>query len=184
MKKDKQIIKHLLQNKTNYIFIPLQVHDDFQILEHSKYNNIEEFIKEVLLSFSKTNRNDLKLLFKHHPMDRGIKNYTKYINELSSELNIGDHVISIYEGHIPTLLKNSKGCLTVNSTVGLSSLYHKVKTKVIGKAIYKLDGICYDKDLNEFWIDDNFSFDYEEFKIFYNYLKIKTQINDSFYKKY
>lgn len=35
-----------------YYFVPLQTHNDFQILKHSRYRSIEKFILEVLESFA------------------------------------------------------------------------------------------------------------------------------------
>ena len=42
--------------------------------------------------------------------------------------------------------------ITINSTVGLSSLYHGIPTLTLGKAIYDIDGLtCKGMKLDEFW---------------------------------
>src|SRR5574344_2517357 len=88
-----------------YYFVPLQTYNDFQLRVHSNYNSIEEFIKEVLMSFSKFAPGDKYLVFKHHPMDRGKKNYKKYIMFYAKQYGIKDRVVITWDVHLPTLLK-------------------------------------------------------------------------------
>ena len=47
------------------------------VIIHSKYNSIEEFIEEVLISFSKFAKKDKFIFIKHHPVDREEKIITK-----------------------------------------------------------------------------------------------------------
>lgn len=72
------------ENELNnqYYFVPLQTYNDFQLRAHSDYNSIEEFIQEIIISFSKYAPKNTYLVFKHHPMDRGkriIKNISIFI---------------------------------------------------------------------------------------------------------
>ena len=167
--------------KKKYYFVPLQTHTDSQVIVHSDYDSIEEFIEEVLISFSKYARQDKYLFFKHHPVDRGRKNYYKTISSLSKEFKIYSRVRILYDVHLPSLLKNAIGTIVINSTVGLSSLYHKTPVKCMGKAIYDFEGITAKNiSLNNFWnseleVDSNF---YLKFR---SYLIKETQINDNFY---
>lgn len=179
-KRDQRVMSNLWKLKTKYYFVPLQVHDDFQVKTHSKYNSIESFIKEVVDSFAEHAPKKSVLVIKHHPMDRGIKEYRNFIRGLAVSLDIKERIIFIHEGSIPSILRNSVGCITINSTVGLSSIYHKVKTKVMGKSLYKLEGCHFSDSLDLFW-KTPFKVDSRLFFNFYAYLKEKTQINDSFY---
>jgi len=163
-----------------YYFVPLQTHGDFQILQHSSYNTIEEFIKEVLTSFSQNAQKDKFIVFKHHPVDRGRKNHAKYIKNIAYILGIKDRVIITWDVHLPTCLKNAMGTIIINSTVGLSSLYHKTPTICLGEAIYDIEGLTTNTTIDEFW--ENYTeVDYELFKKYRRYLINTTQVNSNFY---
>lgn len=55
----------------NYIFLPLQVHDDTQILIHSpQIKKMEDFIRKVYTAIEKVNERENKnyyLVLKEHP---------------------------------------------------------------------------------------------------------------------
>jgi len=165
-----------------YYFVPLQTRDDFQLKIHSDFDSIEVFIKHVLLSFSKNAPKGKSIVIKHHPMDRGRIDYSKFIADLSQDLNIANRVKVVHDVHLPTLLKNAIGTITINSTVGLSSLYHETPVICLGRAMYDIEGLtAKGVDLDEFWSLDlqvNKGL-YKKFRI---YLVKNTQVNMSFYK--
>lgn len=68
---DKNLLSGLLNKGAAYFFVPLQSPEDSQISLHSPYTHIEEFINEVMSSFSKNADKHSELLFKQHPMSRG-----------------------------------------------------------------------------------------------------------------
>ncbi|MFV0482082.1 MAG: capsule biosynthesis protein [Campylobacteraceae bacterium] len=176
-----EILSTILSKK--YFFVPLQTNSDFQVRQHSNFKDIKDFIVLVLESFAKNASKFDYIIFKHHPLDRGRKNYTKLIYNLSKKLCVEKRVIVAHEINIPTALKNAKGTVTINSTVGLSSLYHETPTITLGKAIYNIDGLtCKSISIDQFWsclIIPNA----ELFKKFRAYLIKNSQVNSSFYGK-
>jgi len=166
--------------RKNYFFVPLQTYNDFQVRIHSDFESMEGFIKTVMESFAKNAPKDVFLVIKHHPMDRGRKDYKKYIHTLAEKYNIKKRVIVIYDLHLPTLLKYTKGTVTINSTVGLQAMYHNSPVKVLGEAIYDIDGLADQKSLDEFW-KNPLKPDKMLFKNFRQFLIDNTQINGSFY---
>jgi capsular polysaccharide export protein len=164
-----------------YFFVPLQTHGDFQIQTHSNYENIEEFIKEVLTSFAKYSQKDTLLIFKHHPVDRGRKNHAKYIRNIAYNLGIKDRIIITWDVHLPTFLKHAVGTIVINSTVGISSLYHHTPTICLGEAIYDIEGLTSRNiSIDDFW--ENYTeVDSELFRKYKAYLIKTTQINSNFY---
>ena len=165
-----------------YYFMPLQVGDDFQLKIHSDFDSIEACSKQVLLSFSRHAPKDKKIIIKHHPMDRGRADYSKFIIDLSDKLKITDRVIVVHDVHLPTLLKNAIGTITINSTVGLSSLYHETPVIYLGRAMYDIEGLtAKDVDLDGFWSLD-LQVNKGLYKKFRVYLVKNTQVNMSFYK--
>ncbi len=173
--------KILDKHRDNYYFIPLQTYNDFQIREHSNFASIAEFIEVCLRSFAKFAPAQTQLLIKHHPMDRGRKNYTKFIQSLAKKLEITERVITVHDLHLPSCLKNAIGTVTINSTVGISSLYHRTPTITLGNAIYDIEGLtCKNMSLDDFWerYKEPDEALFEKFRV---YLIEQTQLNGSFY---
>ncbi len=178
--KFEKVFKKKYKNK--YYLVPLQTYNDSQVINHSRYNSIEEFIEEVLISFSKFAKEDKFIFIKHHPVDRGRKNYYKKISFISKKLNIESRVKILYDVHLPTLLKNAISTVVINSSVGFSSLHHRTPVLCLGKAIYDIDGLTAKNiNLNDFW-NTELKFNYDNYLKFRYYLISETQINDSFYK--
>jgi len=164
-----------------YYFVPLQTHNDFQILQHSHYRSIEKFIIEVLESFARHAPRDTYLMFKHHPVDRGRKNYKRFIREQADLLGIKARIIVVHDVHLPTCLKHAVGTVTINSTVGLTSVAYGIPTITLGDAIYDIEGLTNrGTALRKFWHSHKKpdAALYERFK---QYLVQNTQLNGSFY---
>lgn len=134
-----------------YFIVALQVHNDSQVRVHSDYNDVEEFIIEVLESFADNAPKDKHLVFKHHPMDRGYRHYGHLLRTHTAALGIADRVHYICDVHFPTLMKHSIGLVTINSTSGLQSLFHEKPVKLLGRAIYALPKLTYQGGLDQFW---------------------------------
>ena len=177
-KKYLPLIENELSNR--YFFVPLQTYNDFQILQHSGYRSVEKFIIEVIESFATHTKNDF-LIFKHHPVDRGRKDYKEFIMTQAMDYDIQSRVIVLYDTYLPTLLQNAKGTVTINSTVGLSSLYHGTPTITLGNALYDIEGLtAKGMKLEEFW-KKQVSPDMKLLKKYRAYLIRNTQLNGSFY---
>ena len=164
-----------------YYFVPLQTHNDFQVLQHSNYRSIEKFIIEVLESFAHHAPKDTYLVFKHHPVDRGRKNYKSFIVEQAELLNIEKRVHTVHDVYLPDCLKHAIGTITINSTVGLSAIGHNIPTITLGDAIYDIKGLTSKGiSLRKFW-NQHKKPDAELYKKFRQYLIQTTQLNGSFY---
>ncbi len=163
-----------------YFFVPLQTHNDFQILQHSGYGSIEKFIIEVLESFAKNTKDEL-IIFKHHPIDRGRKNYKDFILNQSKELAITSRVLVVHDLYLPALLTHAKGTVTINSTVGLSSIFYGTPTITLGRAVYDMVGLTNKNiSLNDFWTQ-HVAPDAELARKFKQYLIQTTQLNGHFF---
>ncbi|WP_114800423.1 capsular biosynthesis protein [Moraxella canis] len=172
-----RLIKHSSQQ---YFLVSLQVHNDSQITHHSDYQDVTEFIEIVLKSFAVHAPKHTQILFKHHPLDRGHRDYKAFIQALSDLYQIQGRAHYGCDMHLPSLIRHSIGMITVNSTTGLQSIYHKKPTKVMGRALYDIDGLTDQKPLDEFWTDP-VAPDHEFYLKFREYLIEQTQLNGSFY---
>ncbi|PIR34243.1 MAG: capsular biosynthesis protein [Alphaproteobacteria bacterium CG11_big_fil_rev_8_21_14_0_20_44_7] len=166
--------------KTDYFLVPLQLGRDWQIREHSDFSDIHDFIEFVVRSFAKNAAKNQRLLFKNHPLDNGLLEVQKSVEKFAMKYDIAKRVEFIDGGHLPSLLDNCKGVITVNSTAGLSAIHHAAPTIALGDAIYNIEGLVNKCGLDEFWKKAKKPSRtlYEKFR---NYISYKTQINGSFY---
>lgn len=175
-------IKEQLFNR--YYFVPLQVHNDVQVRIFSPYNDVADFIREVLTSFAKHAPKDTYIVLKHHPIDIGYRNYSTLIRNLSEELRIKNRVIYIKSGDVFALIKGCIGCVVINSTVGMSALLNLKPVKVMGTAVYDKEGLTYQGFLDNFWKDaQNYRVDARLVEKFKFLVIERALINGSLYHK-
>ncbi|PID60213.1 MAG: capsular biosynthesis protein [Gammaproteobacteria bacterium] len=166
----------------NYFVVPLQVHCDMQVVVHSDYNSIEHFIGEVLDSFCRHAPDNKAIVFKHHPMDRGYTDYSALFDNLVGELGLAGRVFYVHDVDLPQLLRHAEGSILINSTVGLSSLFHGTPVKVLGKAIYDIPGLTAQEELAEFWSSTK-RVDAEFYGEFRKWLVQRNQLNGNLYRR-
>ena len=175
--------KLVLDRKDQFFFVPLQTHNDFQVLQHSGYGSIEKFIIEVIDSFSRYADKKHTLLFKHHPVDRGRRDFSAFIDKQTQRYNVEERVNIVHDLNLPTILQNAKGTITINSTVGLSSIYHNTPVITLGYALYDIKGLT-NKGvaLKDFWQQQTKP-DKVLFEKYQRYIVYNSQLNASFYGK-
>lgn len=164
-----------------YWFVPLQVHCDFQLL-HSPYGEVLEFVEDALDTFIAHADPTEHIVFKHHPMDRPYREYTRYFRDLARKRGVEGRLHYVHDLHLPTLLKHARGTITINSTVGLSSIHHATPVKVMGTAVYDMPGLTFQGTLPEFLADPGTT-DRRLYHAFRRYLLHVNQINGSFYRR-
>lgn len=133
-----------------YYAVPLQVHSDTQIIRCSDFKSIEEFIVMVVDSFERFAPADTKLVFKVHPMDRGYKDYRDLLNGLDQRLG-GGRILYVDRVSLPIFLDHAIGLVNINSSVGISGLSHQLPVMVLGTAVYDLEELTFQGDLDSFW---------------------------------
>lgn len=166
-----------------FFFLPLQVYNDAQVLVHANVGGVEGFIHSVLHSFAHHAPSEDLLVLKHHPMDRGYRDYTRLIASLTKKLGLCGRVLYIHDQYTPSLLDHAKGVVVINSTVGLSALAHHAPTKVCGEAMYDIPGLTFQGSLDTFWTEGiHHPPDQKLYRRFKNHLIARTQLNGNFYR--
>jgi len=166
-----------------FFLVPLQVFNDAQVRVHAQIEGVDRFIETVLHSFARHAPADTLLVFKHHPMDRGYRSYSRLIRRLARAAGIEHRVLYIHDQHLPSLLDHARGVVVVNSTVGLSALHHGAPTKVCGRALYDMPGLTFQGPLEAFWTAARRAKpDAGLYRRFRNHLVARTQVNGSFYR--
>lgn len=182
-RREKNALSELIpQFNKNYFVCPLQVHCDMQVVVHSNFNSIEHFIGEVLTSFREHAPLNKAIVFKHHPLDRGYTDYSSLFANLVAELGLQGRVFYVHDVDLPTLLRHAQGTVLINSTVGMSSLFHGTPVKTLGDAIYDIPGLTEQGELDDFWECER-EVDAEMFKAFRAYLVQRNQLNGNLYRK-
>lgn len=110
-----------------YIFFPMQVSDDSQLLIHSKIRNLEAIKKGC----EEAKKLDVKLVIKMHPAEKDY-NYIKEIFKMKK-----NYSFDITSEDTFTLIKNADKVITINSTVALESIILNKEVKILGKSFYK-----------------------------------------------
>lgn len=153
-------IQRLLEHHHGrYFLIPLQVAADSQMGEAARGWTTPRLIAETLASFARSAPDGYRLVFKIHPMERGRSNDRAFIMQTAEALGIAKQVDVIDTGSIGLLTRHSAGMITINSTSGLSAIYHGVPLMVLGDAIYRNEALAVcggeEADFDGFWF--NFS---------------------------
>lgn len=179
--REKRIAKQITDGQWGRFFIvPLQVHNDSQVIVHCQYKSVASFLRSVLYSFAKNAPKETNLIIKHHPMDRGFVHYGFLIKQFAKHYGITNRVLYVFDVPLPVLMRKAAGMVVINSTSGLSAMIHHLPVKVLGKAHYDFAGLTDQQPLYSFWKNPN-----EPDAVLFNAYRLyhlkKTQLNGSFY---
>jgi capsular polysaccharide export protein len=154
--RDFATIQRLLEHHHHrYFLVPLQVAADSQMGEAARGWTTPRLIAETLASFARSAPVGYRLVYKIHPMERGRSNDRAFIMQTAEALGIAAQVDVIDTGSIGLLTRHSAGMITINSTSGLSAIYHGVPLMVLGDAIYRNEALAVcagdEADFDGFW---------------------------------
>ncbi len=183
----KQQSKHqidaLIETKSPFFLLPLQLEADSQIILHSDFTSLEHVIQTTIESFAKNSPNNTKLVVKLHPLDPWFISYPEIIKKLCTQYEIdSERIVYLEAGNLNTLLENAEGTVLVNSTVGTSALAVGCPVIALGSAIYDMRGLTFQGSLDEFWSNAEPP-EAELFDAFKQSYIEHTQINGSFYNQ-
>ncbi|TXH66929.1 MAG: capsular biosynthesis protein [Thiothrix sp.] len=175
-------IQQLVKSKQAYYLLPLQLDSDAQIRVHSAFTSMQQVILTVMASFAKYAPPGTKLVIKNHPLDTGLLKHCKKVKQIAENLGIGNRVLFLETGHLPTLLQHTKGTVLVNSTTGTSALHHGSPTIALGTALFDIPGLTFQHGLDRFWTEGQPA-DPHLFSQFRRRVIQETQINGDFYSR-
>jgi capsular polysaccharide export protein len=91
------------------------------------------------------------LVVKQHPLDNGSRRWRNVSARLACKAGLAERHVFLDVGSAEALLPVLAGIVTINSTVGLSSVLAGVPVKVLGQAIYDRAGLTDQRPLDLFW---------------------------------
>ena len=157
----------------------MQMRDDYQVRASSPYLGLDDFLRDVFVSFADTAPPDRHLVIKLHPLESGLPRWMSRIPKLARRYGIVGRVHVIRGGDLGTLIRQSHGVVLVNSTVGLHALAAGTPVCVMGTAVYDLPGLTHQRGLDQFWTKPD-SVDGAFFKTFRRALA-SIQVKGSFF---
>ncbi len=146
-----RLLQGFLASGKPFFLVPLQLDSDAQIVKHSDFFDIGEFLTEVFASFARCAPAEMNLVVKCHPLDNDLVPRGRQTARLAAHHRIANRVLFVDGGHLPTLLSKAHGLVTINSTVGTSAFHHGCPVKALGRAIYNVPGLTSEVSLDEFW---------------------------------
>lgn len=108
-----------------YIFFPLQVNSDTQIILNSPYKSMYEAIEKVLSVLKSTGYN---IVIKEHPLEVEPVDYSKFIDK--------KQVFLTRKANLEQLIEHSEFVVNINSSVGLQSIAKYKKVLLLGSSFY------------------------------------------------
>ncbi|NMN07146.1 MULTISPECIES: capsular biosynthesis protein [unclassified Novosphingobium] len=167
-----------------WFMVPLQVHNDSQVLHHAATGGVAGFIASTIASFARHAPPDCLLVIKHHPMDRGYRDYRAMVADEAARHGCAGRVRCLHDQPTLLLLQHCRGVITINSTVGLSALAQGRATKAVGTAFYDIPGLTYQGPLHRFWHEAPLAVpDPALWRRFHALILARAQINGSFYRR-
>jgi capsular polysaccharide export protein len=157
----------------------LQRPGDSQLVRHSPFNSSAEFIDRVVESFAQEAPSNARLVFKSHPLDHGLEQHGESMRRSAKRRGVPDRVYFADQGDLIEILAEASGVVTVNSTAGLAAIEQGVPTTVMGSAIYDIEGLTHQGELDLFWRTPQAP-DPTLFEAFRNVVIARTQINGAY----
>ncbi|WP_438335321.1 capsular polysaccharide export protein, LipB/KpsS family [Edwardsiella tarda] len=108
----------------DYIFLPLQVSTDSQLVVNSDYTNLDM----IDIAIKHARENNIKLYVKPHPAEKDCS-YLRHF------MNFGD--VLFVSNNTNELIKNCSALVVNNSTVGLEGMIYNKKVHIYGRCFYK-----------------------------------------------
>jgi capsular polysaccharide export protein len=134
-----------------YMLFPLQLDSDAQIRLHSNFAGVSDALRLVISSFAAHAPRDLRLVVKEHPLDNGVRDWRGETAALAARHGVSDRVDYLESGDLAPVAKRAKGMVTINSTSGTLALAFGVPVIALGQAVYDIEGVTFQGDLDAFW---------------------------------
>ena len=145
------VVRARLEGPEPFFLLALQMEGDYQIRANSRYAGLRPVLEEVIASFAADAPGDARLVVKLHPRDNGLTNWRAVTLALAAQTGLADRVDFIDGGDLQALLAGARGCIVVNSTVGLHALQAGCPVKCLGIAVYDIPGLTHQGPLAGFW---------------------------------
>lgn len=172
--------RRLLRSGAIYHLVLLQLSHDASLKEHSKFNNVGEFIDEVVEGFAAGAPAHHHLVFKAHPFEDGREPLPAQVCEISDRLLVRDRVHYIPGGKLGPLLDGANSAVTVNSTAAQQALWRGLPVRAFGTSVFDKPELVSHKPLAGFFADPDTP-DADAYHCYRHFLLETSQIAGGYY---
>ncbi|MBB2177164.1 capsule biosynthesis protein [Gluconacetobacter johannae] len=134
-----------------FMLVPMQMEGDYQLRVHSPFHSMGQALERILASFAAHAPDTLSLVVRRHPLDPRLTDWEGLIRRRARALGVADRVYFMADGPLEPVLEACAGVVTVNSTVGLQALRQNKPVKILGQAIYEVEGLTFLGPLGRYW---------------------------------
>ncbi len=145
------LLLDMTAGRTSFYLVSLQLQSDYQLRANAAYRHQSDAIEEIMRSFAGSADPGAKLVFKVHPLDNGMEKWHRIVKKLGNQYRIRNRVFIIDGGNLYSYLKAAKGCIVINSTVGIHALRFGCPVAVLGIAVFDITGLTHRGSLDAFW---------------------------------
>lgn len=149
--RSERAIGKIRRSGASYYLVALQLNGDFQIRDHSPFDDMRDAMRYISHSFCRHADRESLLVFKSHPLEYRHGQLRICLEEIASELGLRERIVLVDGGNLAELSANAKGFVTVNSSAGLEALAAGCPTISIMPTIYDVDGLAFQGNLDDFW---------------------------------
>jgi capsular polysaccharide export protein len=165
-----------------YFLVPLQLDTDSQLRINSPFRRLAPAIEAILESFARHAPNDTALLLKEHPLDSQQSDWRGLAMATAERFGMSDRVFYVVGGDVATLIRGSRGVVTVNSTAGMLALALRRPVIALAQPIYHMPGLTYQDGIDRFWTEAEPP-DAALFDAFRRVVVERTQIKGGFFSR-
>lgn len=120
-----------------YAVVALQIPSDSQLGAAARGWTNERLVETALAALAATPEGRVeRLVVKIHPLVRGHTGLNRFVRHRARALGVADRVEVLHCGSAGTVIRHSAGLVTINSTAGLSAIFHGVPLVAVGRALY------------------------------------------------
>jgi capsular polysaccharide export protein len=171
-----------LKDGRSVFTVLMQKPGDGQLVVHSRYGGNRGFLTAVVASFARSAPADAFLVVKQHPLDYGVDAAPAFARKLFKDYGVADRAAYLRKTNLDICMDHSVGLVTVNSTGGIAALRKGLAVKCMGEAVYDVEGLTYQGDLDEFWVEGKPP-EPKLLQSFVRYLIHTSQLNGGFHSR-
>jgi capsular polysaccharide export protein len=147
------LVARLSAERIPYFVLPMQMESDFQLRAYSSYTDMLAPIRQTIRSLAAHASRQAHLVVKVHPYDPGLKAWRRLVMKEAAEAGVADRVHYIDSGNLDSMLRKSRGVVTVNSTAGIVGLRLLLPVIALGQAVFDVPGLTFQDGLDRFWTE-------------------------------
>ncbi|MFZ5964217.1 capsular biosynthesis protein [Thalassococcus sp. BH17M4-6] len=141
---------HPLPTAPYYVFA-LQLDGDYQIRDHSPYDDVRDSIVAVARSFAAHAPRKATLVIKPHPHSFAIGRVRATLRQVCQRFGLDGRLRMIKGATVAELCNGAAGFVSVNSSAGFEALDASCPTHAIMPTLYDVPGLTHQGDLDAFW---------------------------------